>query len=620
MSNIKSIGGNPIVLGLDGLKDEVKAGLNTPADIPGLAVGSATGILGDPETASWMGRTTAADGAALVEAVKGNTLRWNQQLNAIADKASGWIVNGSTVVAGSNSIEVTPTRKYGGIYYRYVSIIEGHKYLMTLDYIFPSVMNPAEFAVYTDSNMYFTDNFIFITGTTDWQHAGAIVTVLSGKASDSARIFFQDNRASDWDTWSIKNVMLFDLTAMFGAGNEPATVAEFEALFPEPYYPYDAGSLLPVRMEGVETVGFNLWDEEWETGGYGNTTGAKESRTDRIRSKNPTAVLPGTSYFFRCATSFDLYYYDGDGGFISHEYVSPSTSIPGAAFTTPSNAALVNFHVQPAYGSTYNHDICINIYDPSRNGTYEPHWSSERAIPVATYFPDGMRSAGTVRDELTETQAIHRVGTVDLGTLTWLYNSDTRLFNANLDDAVRNKNTGIRCSCAIYTAVEGYGVSGAINDPSVDKACSVGSSYQSSAQNLLIRDTSYTDPATFKAAMSGVLLYYELATPTTQPIDPPLPLSYRTDAGGTERVMVASGTTSAPPIFATRYPLDPADLAASIAPVDGPIAKTNHAVGELVMLGFALCKVTTAIARGEAITIGTNVTRTTVAAEIAALS
>jgi hypothetical protein len=35
---------------------------------------------------------------------------------------------------------------------------------------------------------------------------------------------------------------LFDLTAMFGAGNEPATVAEFEALFPDAYYPYDAGT------------------------------------------------------------------------------------------------------------------------------------------------------------------------------------------------------------------------------------------------------------------------------------------------------------------------------------------------------------------------------------------
>jgi hypothetical protein len=31
--------------------------------------------------------------------------------------------------------------------------------------------------------------------------------------------------------------------------------------------------------------------------------------------------------------------------------------------------------------------------------------------------------------------------------------------------------------------------------------------------NIYIKDTDYTDIATFKAAMSGVMLYYELATP-----------------------------------------------------------------------------------------------------------
>ena len=39
---------------------------------PASAVGSSRAVLGDPETASWMERTTAADGAALIEAVYGN--------------------------------------------------------------------------------------------------------------------------------------------------------------------------------------------------------------------------------------------------------------------------------------------------------------------------------------------------------------------------------------------------------------------------------------------------------------------------------------------------------------------------------------------------------------------
>lgn len=36
---------------------------------------------------------------------------------------------------------------------------------------------------------------------------------------------------------------LFDLTEMFGAGHEPATVAEFKAKFPETYYPYQRAFL-----------------------------------------------------------------------------------------------------------------------------------------------------------------------------------------------------------------------------------------------------------------------------------------------------------------------------------------------------------------------------------------
>lgn len=241
-------------------------------------------------------------------------------------------------------------------------------------------------------------------------------------------------------------------------------------------------------------------------------------------------------------------------------------------------------------------------------------WSSQRTIPAATYFPDGMRSAGSVYDELRADAAVTRVGAVDLGTLTWSYQSGTHsCLYATLPPVkpVAGDYVVANLTCVPYAADSVGNIYNHIRDKVIGITTTV---------YVWVYDSAYTDAAAFKEAMSGVMLHYELATPTTTPIDPPLPMSYRTGAGGTERVMVASGTTSAPPIFVTRYPLDPADLAESIAPVDGPIAKTNHQVGDLIMLGFTLCKVTTAIARGEAITIGTNVTKTSVAAEIAALS
>ena len=72
--------------GIDARVEAIEADYVTAEDVmgalggeaPALVAGSATGITGDVETASWMARQTHADGAALIESVKGNTLRWNQ--------------------------------------------------------------------------------------------------------------------------------------------------------------------------------------------------------------------------------------------------------------------------------------------------------------------------------------------------------------------------------------------------------------------------------------------------------------------------------------------------------------------------------------------------------------
>ena len=45
--------------------------------------------------------------------------------------------------------------------------------------------------------------------------------------------------------------MVCDLTLMFGSGNEPTTVAEFESMFPASYYAYNAGSLLSAGVTSV---------------------------------------------------------------------------------------------------------------------------------------------------------------------------------------------------------------------------------------------------------------------------------------------------------------------------------------------------------------------------------
>ena len=60
-------------------------------------------------------------------------------------------------------------------------------------------------------------------------------------------------------------------------------------------------------------------------------------------------------------------------------------------------------------------------------------------------------------------------------------------------------------------------------------------------------------------------------------------------------------------------------LTGSIAQIEESPATATHAVGDLIVWNSQLYKVTASIAVGETITIGTNVSRTTIADELKAI-
>ena len=59
---------------------------------------------------------------------------------------------------------------------------------------------------------------------------------------------------------TFSNRQIFDLTLIFGSGNEPTTVEEFEKIFPADYYPYSAGEIVSAGTESVVEQGKNLLD------------------------------------------------------------------------------------------------------------------------------------------------------------------------------------------------------------------------------------------------------------------------------------------------------------------------------------------------------------------------
>ena len=212
-----------------------------------------------------------------------------------------------------------------------------------------------------------------------------------------------------------------------------------------------------------------------------------------------------------------------------------------------------------------------------------------------------LRAAGSVRDELTAGELVTRVGVVDLGTLNWTYSSSSDL---------------------MYAYVASYGFNG-ISSATIETTAPHTNIYVTADHTVLrIYGTGYDNANTFKAAMDGVYAFIDLLTPTITPISPALPMTYRVQAGGSESVIVPAGEISAAPVLTVAEGESAAELVmdalACIAAPDGPVATSSHAVGTYLTMQGKLYKVTSAIAVGETIKSGTNVTQTTVMDELIA--
>lgn len=114
---------------------------------------------------------------------------------------------------------------------------------------------------------------------------------------------------------------------------------------------------------------------------------------------------------------------------------------------------------------------------------------------------------------------IQRFGSLDMGSLNWEYRGSS--FRVVLPQDFKFTYGIPNLLCAKYeTVFTGYA---AVWAEYPDKV--VG--YRSDGW-LMVKDSTYTDAATFKAAMSGVMLYYELATPVETPIFETDLTAYRT--------------------------------------------------------------------------------------------
>lgn len=183
-----------------------------------------------------------------------------------------------------------------------------------------------------------------------------------------------------------------------------------------------------------------------------------------------------------------------------------STVANGASKKMTYNVSQLYFYVPNATGNTCTiYDVVVN------EGTKViPYGKDTISIPLN----DNLRSVNSVKDYIDETGEHHLIGSVDLGSLSWYSNT--------------TKTSGKNRYKAPYTLIKGDTSDEAMANILCYKYGSVtsGDTYRlvegiaANHTDIKIYDESLctVGAADFKAAMSGIMLYYELETPTVTPL------------------------------------------------------------------------------------------------------
>ena len=297
------------------------------------------------------------------------------------------------------------------------------------------------------------------------------------------------------------------------------------------------GEVIHMNAQSLESVGVNQWDEEWELGRYNPSSGQPTAEVG-IRNKNKIRIIGGQKYYCNYQGNAFALFYDSQDNLIQKVSANNYLSIGNREFVAPINAVSMIFYVIDI--TTYNHDICINLSDASINGKYFPYVKRTQSLGViGKYFPQGMKSAGTAHDEIRYDKAtqkwekVQRIGEVDMGSLNWrfLNESDGRwrfvvqfpLMKAFSSDEIAN------VLVSLFPTVIGWDLYQNIKEG----VSVIGSEY------LGIYDKRYEGftSSDFKAAMAGVILYYELAEPIVTEIEGDFNLDYEVWNGGTEKIV-----------------------------------------------------------------------------------
>lgn len=141
---------------------------------------------------------------------------------------SSWFTTNAIGSAANNIASFTASAYQG----RMQSVLSGTQQLNHIYYVGAYVKSTSSNArlqacIYTGS-VFATDSH---SGSGSFEWLSAVGTCTSATSNMQVRVI--DYRNSAWDAIEVKQVVLFDLTAIYGAGNEPSTASAMDAILTE---------------------------------------------------------------------------------------------------------------------------------------------------------------------------------------------------------------------------------------------------------------------------------------------------------------------------------------------------------------------------------------------------